>query len=153
MAGEIRAKMDELRRARFAMVEGISREIDAVKNEVLSTHVDGLEAMQLPRAELESTKQEIWEIRQEFATLSNGGPPGPLPGTGATSPKPSAISGTSATTSATDPVKPVAEPKDEPAPAADAQTVTAAEVAPVPAAVTAAAAEPMASFQGAHEPG
>lgn len=81
MAGEIRAKMEELRRARLAMVAGISKEIDAVKEEVRETHVDGLDAMKLPRAELDATRQEIREIRAEFAPASNGGPPGPLSGT------------------------------------------------------------------------
>jgi hypothetical protein len=97
MAGEIRAKMEELRKARLAMVAGISKEIDAVKEEVLETHADGLDAMKLPRAELELARQEIREIRDEFAQDTNGGPPGPLPGTGGTSSKASAPSETQST--------------------------------------------------------
>lgn len=116
MAGEIRAKMEELRKARIAMVAGISKEIDAVKEEVLETHVDGLDAMKLPRAELDATRQEIREIREEFAVSSNGGPPGPLPGTGAASPKPSVTSEASVTLSVADPAQSAAEPPGEPAP-------------------------------------
>lgn len=125
MAGEIRAKMEELRRARFAMLDGISREIDAVKNEVLDVHSDGLDAMRLPRAELDATKQEISEIREEFAPMSNGAPPGPLPGTGATSPKLSATSGASAPPST---IKPPAVP--------DITQIAVVDVAPAPKPIT-----------------
>ena len=96
MPGEIRAKMAELRKAKQAMVAGLQQEIDGVIKEVAATHADGLEAMKLPRAELEATRQEIREIRAEFAPASNGGPAGPLPDAPAPSPEPSAGSASDA---------------------------------------------------------
>jgi hypothetical protein len=92
MAGEIRARMEALRAARAKMVAEMSAEIDAVTKEVATAHADGLEAMKLPRAELDATKAEIREIRAEFSTASNGGPAGPLPGSPVTSSAPSAVS-------------------------------------------------------------
>lgn len=79
MAGEIRDAMAKLRAAKGDMIAGMLKEIDAVTSDVAATKADGLEAMKLPRAELESTRQEIREIRAEFAPTSNGGPAGPLP--------------------------------------------------------------------------
>ena len=81
MAGEIRNAMAQLRAAKDKMTADMLAEIGSVHAEVEATHADGLEAMKLPRAELEQTKQEIREIRAEFAPQSNGDPnPGPLPG-------------------------------------------------------------------------
>ncbi len=80
MAGEIRDKLNQLRQAHAKMVTGISAEIDAVIKEVGQMHADGLEAAQLPRAEMQKYRDEIQEIRSEFAGLTNGAPPGPLPG-------------------------------------------------------------------------
>lgn len=79
MAGEIRGAMAKLRSARESMVSDMLKEINSVQDDLTATHADGLEAMKLPRAELEQTKQEIREIRAEFAPSSNGGPIGPLP--------------------------------------------------------------------------
>lgn len=132
MAGEIRKAMDDLRAARAKMVADMVAEIGGVKSEVETTRADGIAAMKLPRAELDGYRQEIREIHAEFATATNGGPPGPLSGTGADSPKPSATSGASATTSATDPAQPPAQPQGEPG---------AETAAP-------ALAEPAASWQG-----
>lgn len=81
MAGEIRTAMSRLRDAKAKMITEMVKEIDAVQGEIKSAHADGIEAMKLPRAELQATKQEILEIRAEFAQTSNGGPHGPLPGT------------------------------------------------------------------------
>jgi hypothetical protein len=81
MPGEIRSAMAKLRAAKEGMVADMLKEIDSVQSEVEATRADGIEAMKLPRAELEATKQEIREIRAEFAPSSNGGPAGPLPGT------------------------------------------------------------------------
>jgi hypothetical protein len=92
MAGEIRAKMAALKAAKEKMLTDMGAEIDAVAQEVAATRADGLDAMKLPRAELESTKAEIREIRAEFATATNGGPPGPLPGSPAASPPQSVVS-------------------------------------------------------------
>lgn len=95
MAGEIRKAMAGLRAAKDAMISDMLKEIDAVQDEIKATHADGREAMKLPRAELEATKQEIREIRAEFAPSSNGDPhPGPLPGQPEPSPSPSAGSAT-----------------------------------------------------------
>ena len=47
--------------------------------ELAVPRADGLEAMKLPRAELDATKEEIREIRAEFAPATNGAPAGPLP--------------------------------------------------------------------------
>jgi hypothetical protein len=96
MAGEIRDAMAQLRVARATMVSDMLKEIGVVVDEVKATHVDGLEAMKLPRAELAATKQEIREIRAEFAPTSNGGPPGPLPDTQTPSPEQSKGSANSA---------------------------------------------------------
>jgi len=90
MAGEIRDAMTKLRSARAKMVAEMAAEIGNVTQEVSAVHADGLEALKLPRAELEAHKQEIREIREEFATLSNGGPAGPLPGEDVASSLPSA---------------------------------------------------------------
>lgn len=79
MPGEIRDAMAKLRAAKQGMVADILKEIEGVHAEVKATHADGLDAMKLPRAELDATKQEIREIRAEFAPSSNGGPSGPLP--------------------------------------------------------------------------
>lgn len=92
MAGEIRAKMEQLRAARQRMNDEIAKEIDAVIGEVQSAHSDGLDALKLPRAEIDATRQEIAEIRAEFAPKSNGGPAGPLPGSEPASQQPSANS-------------------------------------------------------------
>lgn len=100
MAGEIRAAMDQLRASRQTMTADMLKEIAAVQAEVKATHTDGLEAMKLPRAELEATRQEIREIRAEFAPSSNGGPVGPLPDTPNVSAPPS--------------VQPAASPVSEP---------------------------------------
>lgn len=80
MPGEIRDAMAKLRASKQAMTDAMLKEIASVQDEVVATHADGLEAMKLPRAELEQTKAEIREIRAEFAPSSNGGPKGPLPG-------------------------------------------------------------------------
>lgn len=81
MTGEIRDAMSKLRASKAAMIDGMLKEIASVQDEITATHADGLDAMRLPRAELEATKQEISEIRAEFAPKSNGDPnPGPLPG-------------------------------------------------------------------------
>lgn len=93
MAGEIRDKMAALRKAKEAMIADLGAEIDGVMREVEATRADGLEAMKLPRAALAAHRQEIQEIRDEFAVLSNGGPPGPLSGTQETSQEPSGASG------------------------------------------------------------
>lgn len=92
MAGEIRKAMAGLRTAKQGMVDSLLKEIEAVQAEIAATHTDGLDAMQLPRAELEATKQEIREIRAEFAPQTNGGPAGPLPDAPKGSPQPSADS-------------------------------------------------------------
>jgi hypothetical protein len=95
MAGEIRESMAALRAAKQKMITDIKAEIASIANEVHATKSDALDALQLPRAELDATKQEIREIRQEFAPATNGGPPGPLPDTesSADSSGASAISG------------------------------------------------------------
>jgi len=81
MAGEIRNAMAELRVCRADLTTAMLTEIATVKDEIAATKADGMEAMKLPRAELEQTKAEIREIRAEFAQSSNGDPnPGPLPG-------------------------------------------------------------------------
>lgn len=92
MAGEIRTKMEALRAARAAMVSTMGAEIDKVTADIAATHQDGLAALALPKAELDSFKQEIQEIRAEFKTVSNGGPAGPLPDAPAPSAVPSATS-------------------------------------------------------------
>lgn len=79
MAGEIRDAMAKLKASRETMVSDMLKEIASVHGDVEATRADGLDAMKLPRAELEATKQEIREIRAEFAPASNGGPAGPLP--------------------------------------------------------------------------
>lgn len=80
MAGEIRNAMAGLRAAKETMIADMLKEIESVQGEVAATHADGLDALKLPRAELEATKQEIREIRKEFAPSTNGDPhPGPLP--------------------------------------------------------------------------
>lgn len=81
MPGEIRESMAALRAAKQKMITDIQAEIASITDEVHATKSDALDALQLPRAELDATKQEIREIRQDFAQASNGGPPGPLPGT------------------------------------------------------------------------
>lgn len=80
MAGEIRESMAALRAAKQKMITDIKAEISAITDDVHATKSDALDALQLPRAELDATKQEICEIRAEFAPATNGGPPGPLPG-------------------------------------------------------------------------
>lgn len=79
MAGEIRNAMAQLRAAKDKMTSDMLAAINSVHAEIQATHADGLEAMKLPRAELDATKQEIREIRAEFAPQSNGAPAGPLP--------------------------------------------------------------------------
>ena len=81
MPGEIRDLMATLRAAKQKMLADIADEISSITQDVHATKSDALDALQLPRAELDATKQEIREIRAEFAPASNGGPPGPLPGT------------------------------------------------------------------------
>lgn len=88
MPGEIRDAMAKLRQAKGAMIADMLKEIDSVQSDIAATHVDGLDAMKLPRAELDATKQEIREIRAEFAPSSNGGPSGPLPDVPNVSPPP-----------------------------------------------------------------
>jgi len=90
MAGEIRQKMAALRAAKEQLVADMGKEIDGVMAQVHAARADGIEALKLPKAELDSYKQEIQEIRDEFAPHTNGAPPGPLPGSGAASPAPSA---------------------------------------------------------------
>lgn len=92
MAGEIRTAMAQLRAAKEKMTADMLAEIKSVHEEVEATRADGLDAMKLPRAELESTKQEVREIRAEFAPQSNGGPLGPLPDRLSGSQQPSAES-------------------------------------------------------------
>lgn len=124
MAGEIRTKMEALRAARAAMVSGMSAEIEKVTQDVAAVHQDGLAALQLPKAELDSYKQEIQEIRDDFAAVSNGGPSGPLPDSPAPSVKPSVVS----------PPSPAPAPIPAPAPApATAPTVPSTASAPIPA--------------------
>lgn len=84
MAGEIRESMAALRAAKQKMITDIKAEIAAITDDVHATKSDALDALQLPRAELDATKQEIREIRAEFAPATNGGPPGPLPDVGET---------------------------------------------------------------------
>ena len=79
MAGEIRQKMESLRAARAKMVASMAAEIDKVTQDVHATHQQGMAALELPRAELDAYRQEIQEIHDEFKSLTNGGPPGPLP--------------------------------------------------------------------------
>lgn len=93
MAGEIRDKMAALRKAKEKMIADMGAEIDGVMKEVEATRADGLEAMKLPRAALAAHRQEIQEIRDEFAQSTNGGPPGPLPGTSESSQEPSGALG------------------------------------------------------------
>lgn len=76
MAGEIRTKMAQLRAARKKLTDDLSATIDGLTGDVAATHADGLEALRLPQAELEATRQEIREIREEFAPKSNGAPSG-----------------------------------------------------------------------------
>lgn len=82
MAGEIRDAMAILRARKARMIDDMLTEIASVHRAIEDTHADGMDALALPRAELEATKQEIREIRVEFAPQSNGGPAGPLPGSG-----------------------------------------------------------------------
>lgn len=89
MAGEIRAKMAELRAARTKLVSDLTTEIDGVITDIGTVRADGLEATKLPRAELDSIRQEVREIHAEFAPSTNGPPPGPLPDTPPVSPPPS----------------------------------------------------------------
>lgn len=104
MAGEIREQMAALRAAKQKMISDISAEIASVAQEVHETKSDALDALQLPRAEIGAYRQEIREIRQEFAPATNGGPPGPLPGTSeATSSGSSAASASSAAPDSTSP--------------------------------------------------
>ena len=80
MPGEIRTAMAKLRASKETMISDMLKEIDSVQSEVEATHADGMDALKLQRAELDATRQEIREIRAEFAPSSNGGPSGPLPG-------------------------------------------------------------------------
>lgn len=92
MAGEIRDAMAKLRAARQKMVNDLAAEIASVTADTHTVRDDGLKALELPKAELRAHRAEIQEIRDEFATLTNGGPDGPLPGAGEASEKPSPLS-------------------------------------------------------------
>jgi len=74
MTGEIRDAMAKLRAAKEGMVADMLKEIGDVQSEVEATRTDGMDAMKLPRAELEKTKEEIREIRAEFAPTTNAPP-------------------------------------------------------------------------------
>lgn len=77
MPGEIRDALSRLKDARAKMIADLTAEVDDVVASVQKTHADGIEAMKLPRAELDAYRSEIQQIRSEFAGLTNG-PPGPL---------------------------------------------------------------------------
>lgn len=80
MPGEIRKAMAGLRQSKETMISGLLAEIKQVESEIGATHADGMDALKLPRAELAATKQEIAEIRAEFAEVGNEGDKlGPLP--------------------------------------------------------------------------
>ena len=81
MAGEVSSAMDKWRKARQKLVDNISAEVDKQIALMPTIEADARAALALPAAELNKTRDEINAIHDEFAVLTNGGPPGPLPDT------------------------------------------------------------------------
>jgi hypothetical protein len=80
MAGEIREALRALREKRQLFVTGLLTEMNEVGKLYDETGADGSQAVKLIHGEVSAYRAEIAEIRAEFAEQSNGGPPGPLPG-------------------------------------------------------------------------
>jgi hypothetical protein len=80
MPGEIRTGLNALKARRARMVSGLTAEIEAIGTLYDQVHAEGLDAANLAKGEIGAYRQEIAEIRAEFAPSSNGPPPGPLPG-------------------------------------------------------------------------
>lgn len=137
MAGEIREKMAALRAAKEKLVTDLASEIDGVMKDIVATKADGLEALKLPRAAVDAYKKEIQEIRDEFAPVTNGAPPGPLPGADASSAAPS---GTSASAGAAADGQPQA--------GTDVKSAAAPSQTPSDAGAAAADGQPQAGWRG-----
>lgn len=92
MTGEISAAMTRFKEAHARMVANVVAEMDKATASTAEVEAEGIAAVKLPAAMIEQSRTEIREMTAEFATQTNGGPPGPLPGSKALLPDPSANS-------------------------------------------------------------
>ena len=92
MAGEIRDAKARFKAAHDRAINNIVAAMDKATAGLPQVEKDGVAAVQLAAATIESTRAEIREITAEFATQTNGGPDGPLPDAAPSSSAPSANS-------------------------------------------------------------
>lgn len=92
MPGEIRNALAEFRAAHARMTSNIVAEMKKATAACPQIEQEGIAAAKLPAAMNDAIRGEIRELTAEFATQTNGGPDGPLPGSEPSSQAPSANS-------------------------------------------------------------